>query len=119
MLKRFYITLVLWVLAICALGLYARTSPHGLSIVLLGILPLGFGFILLLLFYVPGAPSQVLTDYVGQSNNQEKKPVVDWGGTAAVYPVVPHHQYNSIEWSPKRPILRLVHSKGLDNTFLD
>ncbi len=57
MLKRFYISLAFWFLAICALGLYARTLPEdGLAVVLLGILPIGFAFILLLLFYVPPKP---------------------------------------------------------------
>lgn len=48
-LHRFYLSLAIWFIASSALGILA---PN-LAIVLMGLIPLGLGFILLLVFYVP------------------------------------------------------------------
>lgn len=114
MLKRFYITMTLWFLAICALGLYARTTPDGLSVVLLGILPIGLFFILLLLFYVPSKPTADRWSTMGNPGGWTDTTaaaapiVVDWAGRAETYPVVPQRQCDTMQLRPGRPVLRLV-----------
>lgn len=114
MLKRFYITIGLWFVAICALGLFARGSQDGLAMVLVGILPIGLVFILLLLFYVPPKAAVPTFDHDGSgfidpASNASERQMVDWEGQAVTYPVEPHRQCKTIQLKPSQPILRLVH----------
>ena len=106
MLKRFYITMSLWFLAICALGMFARGLPNGFAIVIVGILPIGLAFILLLLFYVldktvPGS-GQECPGFNNPEATSAEIPLIVWGGQAQTYPVEPQHQCNTIRLEPSQ-----------------
>ena len=123
MLKRFCITMAFWVLAICALGLFARGYSDGISIVLLGVMPIGFAFISLLLFYVPPKPSPVAAEswshFTSTVTSQAESFRVDWEGQTHTFPTEPHRQFDAMRLPPARPALLLVHPSGGNSSFPD
>ena len=123
MLNRFYMTMALWFSAVCALGLFAHNSQSGIAIVLLGIIPIGLAFILLLLFFVLPRPSQTPAQAWTAVLDQDLavsapvQPVVDWRGQANSFSIEPQHQCNTIRLPTGRPALRLVRRTGADETI--
>lgn len=120
MLNRFYISIVVWLGAVTALGLFARGSQDGIAIVLAGIIPIGVGFILLLLYFVlrnpSSTPNQELPGITTPSARAGATPVIDWAGKAPTWPVEPRIQCDTIRLEPRRPDLRLVHSATTKET---
>lgn len=82
MLNRFYITIALWFLSICALGLLATSIAQ----VIVGVMPLGLMLIVLLLYYVPESTETTASQGLNVDSRQlgsQQDSLLDWPAQAA------------------------------------